>query len=53
MKSIQIVGKSDELGIFSTFIRKGEKFEKIRKCVDLREGPSLFPWYERIRYYLS
>jgi NAD(P)H-nitrite reductase large subunit len=53
MKSIQTVGKSDEMGIFYSFLRKGTKIERIKKYMGAEEVPPLFPVYERIRNYLS
>lgn len=53
MKSIQIIGKSDELGILSSFLKKRIKIDRIRNYLNLEEIPSLFPWYEKIRYYLN
>lgn len=53
MKSIQTVGKSDEMGILYPFLRKGTKIERIKKYMGVEEVPPLFPAYEKIRNYLS
>lgn len=53
MIAVQMIGKSDELGVFFSFLKKGEMIEKVRKYVHLREVPSVFPFYARISHYLS
>ena len=53
LKSIQSVGKLDEMGIFASFIKKGVKIDRIKELAGLGQGLSLFPLYEKIQYYLS
>ena len=53
IRSVQTVGKSDEMGILYPFLRKGTRIERIRKYMGVEEVPPLFPVYEKIRNYLS
>ena len=51
--AVQFIGKSDNVGIFSPFLIKGEKLETIRKYTQLKAGLPLFPWLEKIRHYVA
>ncbi len=53
MIAAQMIGELDDLGVFFSFLKKGEKIEEIRKYVHLREVPSIFPFYEMVSHYLS
>ncbi len=53
IKSVQTVGKSDEMGICYPFLVKGTRVERIRKYMGAEEVPPLFPVYEKIRNYLT
>jgi len=53
MIAAQMIGELDDLGVFFSFLKKGEMIEKVRKYVHLREVPPVFPFYARISHYLS
>jgi NAD(P)H-nitrite reductase large subunit len=53
LKSIQSLGKLDEMGIFASFIKREVKIDRMKELAGLGQGSSLFPLYEKIRYYLS